>query len=482
MGGASPAEPGAVVVFGETRGGSALPLRDLGRSIISAATVAEAVCAAAAGPDLVVIGEGVDTAEALASLEEIHGVAPGIPVVVLSGKQDARAESLLLRKGACACLPVPLAEAGLARIRAIVAAASGNAARRRDRFFAAGCPATVPMVGQSEEMRRTLETVRLVADSPCNPVLIVGETGTGKELVARAIHTLRHGAPDPFVAVNCAGLTANLLESELFGHVKGAFTGADSEKMGLFEVAGWGTLFLDEISEMPQDLQAKLLRVLQEKRFRKIGGTQSIPCHATIIASSNRNLAAAARENRFRRDLYYRLAVFPISLSPLRAPERREDIPLLADYFVEVAAPTCRGPARRLSESAREHLKRHAWPGNVRELHNVIERAMILARAEQIGPEDLVIEDPSLPPTGGTGLGVPNDDFSLETAERLFITRALQETGWQRTRAAALLGITRATLHAKLKRYKITIPDGTAAADVAPGGGDRASRLQEVLP
>lgn len=351
----------------------------------------------------------------------------------------------------------------------------------RRRFFAEGCPPDVPIVGQSKGIRKALETIRLVAESPCNPVLIVGETGTGKELAAQALHTLRGGTPDTFVAVNCAALTANLLESELFGHVRGAFTGADADKVGLFELAGCGTLLLDEIGEMPLDLQAKLLRVLQEKRFRKVGGTETVPCGATIVASSNRDLVAGARSGQFRRDLYYRLTVFPVHLPPLRAPERREDVPLLADYFVQTAAETGRVRAGGLTPAAKEYLGRHAWPGNVRELRNVVERAMILARSEQIGPEDLTIDDLAAPPDGATGIRMPEDDFSLETAERLFITRALQETGWQRTRAAALLGITRATLHAKLRRYKIKAPEEAAGPGAQAGPSTRSARLQEPV-
>ena len=189
------------------------------------------------------------------------------------------------------------------------------------------------MVGQSKAIRGTLELIRLVAQSRCNPVLITGETGTGKELAAKAIHMIRH-ADKPFVAVNCAALTATLLESELFGHIKGSFTGADRDKVGLLEYAGEGTLFLDEISEMPLDLQAKLLRVLQERTFRKVGGVKDLPCQATIIASSNRNLRKEVEERRFRQDLYYRLNICPIEMAPLRSPERREDIRLLAEYFL----------------------------------------------------------------------------------------------------------------------------------------------------
>jgi transcriptional regulator with PAS, ATPase and Fis domain len=286
--------------------------------------------------------------------------------------------------------------------------------------------------------------------------LIVGETGTGKEVVARAIHSLRH-PKEQFVAVNCAALTANLLESELFGHVKGSFTGADCEKTGLLELAGPGTLLLDEISEMPIDLQAKLLRVLQEKTFRKVGGVKNIVCNASIMASSNRNLNDEVRANRFRRDLYYRLNVSPITLAPLRSPDRRDDIRLLAEYFLETSTicPEKCDKITSLTKLAIEALEKHDWPGNVRELSNVIERAILLETTDKIGLSGIVIDPSDCNHVSGSPKANLIKGFSLAKAERELISRALQETGWQKTRAAALLGITRATLYAKVKQYKI---------------------------
>jgi DNA-binding NtrC family response regulator len=323
-------------------------------------------------------------------------------------------------------------------------------------FFAEDYAASVRIVGRSKAVRDKLRMIRLVAASRCNPVLIVGETGTGKELAAKAIHLLRN-PNEQFIAVNCAALTANLLESELFGHVKGSFTGADREKTGLLELAGSGTIFLDEISEMPMDLQAKLLRVLQEKNFRKVGGTDTIPCNATIIASSNRNLQKQIRAKSFRRDLYYRLNICPIIIAPLRASERREDIRLLAEYFLKTSTicPEKAGRITSLTSLALEALQKHDWPGNVRELSNVIERAIMLETTDKIGLSSIMIDPPPYGESsdGPTASHVTN--FSLEKAECELITRALRETGWQKTRAAALLGITRATLYAKVKQYNI---------------------------
>ena len=324
------------------------------------------------------------------------------------------------------------------------------------RFFAEDLAASVSMVGKSCATVNTLKMTKLVAGSRCNPILIVGETGTGKEVVAKAIHSLRH-PNEQFVAVNCAALTANLLESELFGHVKGSFTGADREKTGLLELAGSGTLLLDEISEMPIDLQAKLLRVLQEKSFRKVGGIKNIECKATIMASSNRNLNNEVQANRFRRDLYYRLNVGPITLAPLRAPDRSEDIKLLAEYFLKTSniCPEKRDKVKSLTQLAIEALEKHDWPGNVRELSNVIERAILLETTNKIGLSRIIIDPYECGCVSGSPTANLIKGFSLAKAERELISRALQETGWQKTRAAALLGITRATLYAKVKQYQI---------------------------
>jgi len=334
--------------------------------------------------------------------------------------------------------------------------------KRADDFFADDLAASVSMVGQSKAALHTLKMIKLVAASQCNPVLIVGETGTGKELAAKAIHTVRH-PNGQFVALNCAALTANLLESELFGHVKGSFTSADREKTGLLELASGGTIFLDEISEMPLDLQAKLLRVLQEKTFRKVGGTKEIRCKATIMASSNRNLISEVQAKRFRQDLYYRLDICPVTLAPLSSPERREDIPLLAEFFLKTSTicPEKAKTITSITKLAIEALQEHDWPGNVRELHNVIERAVLLENTEKIGLSNIVIDSAKPDQFFDSTRANKIKDFSLAKAECELIARALQETKWQKTKAAELLGISRATLYAKVKQHNIE--DGSSA-------------------
>jgi len=323
------------------------------------------------------------------------------------------------------------------------------------RFFINEIAESVCMVGKSNSIEKILDLIKIVSESNCNPVLIVGETGTGKELVAKAIHYKKH--PDEkFVAINCAALTSNLLESELFGHVKGSFTGAEREKTGLLELAESGTVFLDEISEMPMELQAKLLRVLEEKSFRKVGGIKNIKCKATIVASSNRNLKHEVDENRFRRDLYYRLNVFPLVLSPIRTNERKEDISLLAEYFIKTSeiSNNKRNKVKSLTKLAAEAIEKHDWPGNVRELRNVINRAILIETTDKIGLDGIIFEPEEFSYSTKEKTRKRND-YSLEKAERELISKALNETGWQKTRAATLLGITRATLYSKVKQYNI---------------------------
>ena len=380
------------------------------------------------------------------------------PVIVIAETPAVEQAVRAIRRGACDYVPAPLDEPKLRQMLEGIGRERSQTSRRKSRYFCPECPPGVPLAGHSEAIVKRLEMIRLVAESRCHPILILGETGTGKELAAQAVHAWRCGPGGNLVAVNCAALTAGLLESELFGHVKGAFTGADREKTGLFEVAAEGSIFLDEISEMPMDLQAKLLRVLQEKTFRKVGGTQDLPCKATIIASSNRQLARLVREGRFRKDLYFRLGVFPITVPALRDPQRRQDIPLLAEYFLEACGVAAGQGPPGMGEIAVRRLMDHDWPGNVRELRNVIERAVILERSGLVGPDSLVFDSLGEADAEPDGAAPVRRDFSLEAAEREFIVRAMKETGWQRTRAAALLGITRATLHAKLKRYDIKVP------------------------
>jgi two-component system NtrC family response regulator len=299
-------------------------------------------------------------------------------------------------------------------------------------------------------MQEVLSLVRRAAPSDAT-VLIRGESGTGKELIARAIHAASGRAAGPFVAVNCAALPETLIESELFGHEKGAFTGAQSARQGRFEAAHGGSLFLDEIGDLPLHVQVKLLRVLQERQIERLGSNRAIPVDVRLLAATHRDLEALVRGGRFRDDLYYRINVVTIALPPLR--ERRQDIPPLLDRFLERFAAVNGKPIRGLTREAREALLRYDYPGNVRELENIVERAVVLTRDDVIGAGDLPlgVKESEKP--------APNDrtlPAAVEGLERRMIRDALSEAGGVQTRAAELLGISERVLRYKLRKYGLT--------------------------
>lgn len=309
------------------------------------------------------------------------------------------------------------------------------------------------ILGRSKPMQILFDLIRRVSDSPTN-LLITGESGTGKELVAKAVHYNSDRRDAPFIPVNCAAIPEQLLESELFGHVKGAFTDARGDKRGLFEEAQKGTLFLDEISELPLLLQAKLLRAIQEKEIRRVGATKSVPVDVRIIAATNLNLAEETKNKRFREDLYYRLNVIDLKLPPLR--ERREDIPLLVEAFLNKCAAVRRKPVQGIRESALAMLMDYAWPGNVRELENVIERAVTLMREDRITPEDL-----PLTIRGSRGDRRIMDEAAdrtlpLHQMEMEYIRKIMEKTGGNKYQAAQMLGIDRKTLYRKLSEIEHT--------------------------
>ena len=314
------------------------------------------------------------------------------------------------------------------------------------------------ILGQAPNLREALERAAQVAPQE-TPVLLTGESGTGKELVAQAIHYASRRADGPCVAINCAALPDALIESELFGHERGAFTGADRQKPGRFELAAGGTLFLDEVGELAASVQAKLLRVLQEHEFQRVGGTATLKADFRLIVATNRNLTDAMAHGQFREDLYYRLSVFPIHLPPLR--ERGEDVVLLAQEFVRRLGERMGKGEPGLSRDARELLVTYVWPGNIRELQNAIERALIVSDGGLITATQLGLTQPRLPSGGASLPGVPtpsgvaNQDAAaatLQELERRAIADALAKAKGNKTSAAAALGITRMQLYTKLKR------------------------------
>jgi Nif-specific regulatory protein len=307
-------------------------------------------------------------------------------------------------------------------------------------------------IGQSGALREILQLCDRVAGTNAT-VLLLGETGTGKELTARRIHALSPRRNRPFIAINCAALPETLLESELFGHEAGAFTGATGQKLGRFELADRGTLFLDEIGDISGSIQIKLLRVLQEREFIRVGGTKSIACDVRIIAATNRDLKKAMEQGSFRDDLYYRLNVFPLSLPPLRA--RREDIPALVAHFTEATARDFGSTRPTVTAEAMALLSAYRWPGNIRELRNVLERAVLLCDSGQISPQQLPREIAGEGSPGAPGEATLAGGSALESAERALIVKVLEDHGWNQTRAAQALNISRDNLRYRLRKYQI---------------------------
>ena len=307
------------------------------------------------------------------------------------------------------------------------------------------------LVGNSEQMQAVKHLVERVAPTPAT-VLIQGESGTGKELVAQAIHALSSRVEGPFIRVNCAALTETLLESELFGHEKGAFTGAHARKTGRFELADGGTLFLDEIGELSFNVQAKLLRVLQELTFERVGGEKTIKVDVRIIAATNRDLLKEAQEGRFREDLYYRLSVFPISVPPLR--EHREDIPFLVEHFLEKLKSY--GRSKSPDPGVLTQLSAYGWPGNVRELENVVERMVIISQGAVIGMDSLPLFDTSSKSSKDPrSFVLPPEGVSLEEIEKSFLQQAMEQTGGNQSQAAKRLGLSRHAFLYRIEKYGI---------------------------
>jgi DNA-binding NtrC family response regulator len=314
------------------------------------------------------------------------------------------------------------------------------------------------IVSASPKMETVKKMVLKVARSN-STVLVRGESGTGKELIARAVHNQSPRAAEMFQAVNCAAINENLLESELFGHEKGSFTGAHAEKKGLFEIADRGTLFLDEIAELDVGIQAKLLRALQERKIRRVGGTHEMNVDVRVIAATNRDLRAMVSDGRFRDDLYYRINVLSIDVPPLR--ERREDIPVLIDYFLKKHTKNTSRLVTGLTSETKKLMNDYSWPGNVRQLESAIERAILLSEGDQITPDDLPTEvRQEVGPAAEGAFKLPAEGINFEEVERNLITQAMEQTDYNITRAAKLLGLTFRTLQYRLEKFGIKKPDG----------------------
>ena len=403
--------------------------------------------------DLILMDIRMRKVGGIEALKKIKEMSPGIPIIIMTAYASVDTAVDALKSGAYDYLTKPL---DIEELRILVKKALHHRKleqenvylkeRLRDRFDFSN------IIGRSPAMQELFETIALVAPSEAT-VLIAGESGTGKELIANAIHQNSPRKDRAFIKVNCAALPETLLESELFGHEKGAFTGALARKQGRFQLAHTGSIFLDEVGEMTPTTQTKILRVLQEREFEPLGSTKTVKVNTRIIAATNKNLLEEIEQGNFREDLYYRLNVVTLQVPSLR--ERREDISLLADFFLKQYAEKNRRLIKGFTPRAMDLLLRHSWPGNVRELENVVERAVIMARGDLISQAEL--------PDTIRGLDAELEKAemdlstgrSLKALERDMILRTLEDTGGNRTRAAEILGISRRTLQLKLKEYGV---------------------------
>ncbi len=403
--------------------------------------------------DLIMLDLKMKNMDGVEALKRIKKISPAIPVLIMTAYASVQTAIEALKLGAIDYLMKPLDIEKV--IQTIDKVLNSQTLKIDDKIFKERVDREFDfssIIGKSKKMRDIFETIALTAPSDAT-ILILGESGSGKELVAEAIHKNSLRKDKPFIKVNCAALAENLLESELFGHEKGAFTGAHSKREGRFEQANNGTLFLDEIGDMSVSTQAKILRALQEGEFERLGGNKTIKVNVRIIAATNKNLEEEVEKGRFRKDLFFRLSVVPIDLPPLR--ERKEDLPLLADYFLKKYAKKNNRLIKGFVPSAIDMLLRYQWPGNVRELENVIERAVIISREDMITPDAL----PNALKNNADG--EVDDAFDnlagrlIKDVEKELIIKTLEQTNHNITQAAKLLGITRRGLQYKLKELQI---------------------------
>jgi len=388
--------------------------------------------------------------DGLQLLQQLKSKDPALEVIIMTGHSSISKAVEATKQGAFYFVAKPFDSAEMLTLvskaleRRRLLAETSDLKRRLAEQSGLG-----ELLGSSPAMRRMFDLLESVAGSDAN-VLIVGESGTGKELAANALHAKSTRASGPNVKINCAALPKDLIESELFGHVKGAFTGATTDKSGLLEEAHKGSVLLDEITEMPMDLQAKLLRVLEDRQVRRLGGSRTVPVDFRLICSTNRDPETAVREGRLRQDLYFRINTVTVSMPPLR--ERGSDIAVLAKSFLERFREKHVRPVDGIDPEAYRRLLAYQWPGNVRELEHAIERAVLVARGKEITLSDL--PEPLRAEVGSVTASQPSSG-SLEEIERVSIVRALESTGWNKQAAAAVLGLRRPTLYSKMRRHGI---------------------------
>ncbi len=412
-------------------------------------------------PDLILLDNRLPEMSGLEMLEKLKVQERGLMVIMITAYGMVETAVKAMKFGAYDYISKPF---NLEEITLVIRKAlEAGSLRSQVRQLRHECRGRVDaIIGECKEMASLKHLILKIAQSDATTVLIQGESGTGKELVAKAIHSSSARSDKPFMAINCAAIPVNLLETELMGHEKGAFTDAKTAKKGLFELADGGTVFLDEIGDMDMGMQAKLLRMLEEKTFKRIGGVKDIKVDVRVISATNQELSKAMNDGRFRKDLYYRLQVVPITLPPLR--ERGNDILLLARNYVEHFNSECHKNVRGISKEAEQILLAYSWPGNVRELKNVVERSMILDIAEEILPEHLTQEIleaqpgsavPVATPVSLDGFVIPETGLSIEDVENALVRKALEMSNGNQTKAAQLLKMPRDAFRRRMKRFGI---------------------------
>lgn len=436
----------------------AMVLRREGYEVVTHISSQAALDALESEPfDLLITDLKMPDVDGLGVLKHARTACPELPVILITAHATVDTAITAIRAGAFDYVEKPFDNDELKML--VQRALDVTRLARENRYLRAEVRSRYALdavVAESTAMQKILDLVRRAARSP-STVLITGESGTGKELVARAVHYHSDRVGKPFVAVNCKAFAEGVLESELFGHEKGAFTGADRTKPGLFERADGGTLFLDEIGEISGDFQAKLLRVLQEKTLRRVGGTAERSVDVRLVAATNRDLQAAVKVDRFREDLYFRLAVIPIHIPPLR--ERQEDVLPLARHFLEKWNTECARAVHGWTPEVEQYLVNYSWPGNVRELENTIERGVVLTEGDSIHTEDLLISEDSLPadsPSEASPVVEGSLQAFLDHAAAERIRTVLKDVRGARTEAARRLGIDRTTLYRLMRKFEIS--------------------------
>src|SRR5580765_2678218 len=427
-----------------------------GLDIVEAGTGQEALDRFGPDVDLVLLDYRLPDSDGLRILKKMKAGQPDVPIILLTAFSSIETAVEAMKHGAYHYVNKPF---NLDEIALLVAKALETTALRREvralRASQAQPYSLDRIVGDDESMIATRALLKKIAAGPGSTVLLTGESGTGKDLAAKVLHYASPRAARPFMNITCSALPEALLESELFGHERGAFTDARTQKRGLLESADGGTVFLDEIGEMAPSLQAKLLRFLEEKTFKRVGGVADIRVDVRVIAATNRTLEDEVRKGRFREDLYYRLNVLPIVLPPLRA--RAEDIPALVHFFVDSFNVEFKKRVRGVSDEAMRRLQAYGWPGNIRELRNVVERAMLLAEGDELTANQIT--------PGGAGVAritegveLPATGIDLEQLERSLVVQALERSGWNQTKAATLLGLNRDQIRYRIEKFKLERP------------------------